>query len=88
MNPTLKEGDLVLYRPIKKSILSLKKGSIVIAINPLKKDELMIKRVSKRNDLEIDLLGDNPNASIDSRHFGSIKLDQLIGIADQIIPKI
>tara|TARA_Y100001968_G_scaffold321426_1_gene355801 strand:- start:125 stop:394 length:270 start_codon:yes stop_codon:yes gene_type:complete len=88
MFPSLKEGDLVTYKSINSPNSFLKKGSIVITRNPFNQNDLIIKRIKHINDLEVDLVGDNVSESIDSRHFGVIHIDQLIGLVDQIIPKI
>tara|TARA_Y100001968_G_scaffold326123_1_gene368596 strand:- start:103 stop:375 length:273 start_codon:yes stop_codon:yes gene_type:complete len=87
MFPTLKAGDFIIYKPIKKSQLKINKGSIIVARNPHNQEDLIIKRVTNKNSLEVELLGDNSHFSTDSRHFGPIKLDQLIGLVEQIIPK-
>lgn len=86
MEPTLNEGDLIIYKPIHKSNELFSKGSIVVAKNPSNQREIIIKRVNKKNDVEVELIGDNSNYSVDSRHFGAIKIDEVIGLVEQIIP--
>ena len=45
----------------------------------------MIKRIIKKSNYWVDLRGDNNNSSIDSRHFGVVKFDQIHGVVHQVI---
>jgi len=87
MLPTIKEGDIVIYRPFKRGKPTPLKGSIVVAKDPLDSKSLIIKRVQKEDDLWIELIGDNKENSIDSRQFGLVHYTYLCGIVEEIISK-
>ncbi len=87
MLPTIKKGDLIIYRPFRKDKDILLKGLIVIVKHPLKTGELIIKRISKISSSKIELLGDNEPISIDSRQFGQISQNQVKGIVENIFSK-
>jgi len=76
MLPTLKSGQTIIAdRGANISI-----GDIVLAAHPFKKSVKMIKRVeSIKSDGRCVLAGDNPEASSDSRAFGSISRDDILG---------
>ncbi len=40
----------------------------------------MLKRVHERRHGALDLRGDNPSESTDSRHFGTIRVADIVGI--------
>ncbi len=80
MLPSLSTGQLILavkYKPVNLT------GRVVICrYNQLE----IIKRVKWANQNELYVLGDNPEYSRDSRFFGPISRNQLIGLV--IWPKI
>ena len=86
MEPTLFDGDLIIYKKTTSNISNLKVGDIVVAIHPSLKDKLLIKRVCAIHLKGIDLRGDNVNSSTDSRNLGLLKSNQIIGIIEKIIP--
>ena len=57
-----------------------KVGDIVVFIHPSQSDMILIKRLSKISDQGLWLIGDNPMHSTDSRDFGWIATDLLIGV--------
>lgn len=73
MLPTLKPGQDVL---VWCWFVKPKAGDIVaIKVN----DKEMIKRLQTIRDREYFVMGDNKKKSTDSRKFGSIKKEQIIG---------
>ncbi len=86
MYPTLKEGDLIIYKPFKTFDNELSEGLLVVVAHPLRKKTLIVKRISKIYSETIEILGDNESRSIDSRQFGQIHTNQLQGIVETIIP--
>lgn len=73
MVPTLKPGQDVLTL---NWFIKPKRGDIVI----VKKDgKEMVKRVQSVHDREVFVEGDNVDKSTDSRHFGPVKMDQIVG---------
>lgn len=76
MSPTLNEGDAVLIKPNAKPRV----GDIILARHPYKTSVKIVKRVSEiLPDGALILIGDNPVESTDSRSFGSISRDHIIG---------
>jgi len=72
MVPTLKPGQLVVLAGVH----TLRVGDIVM----VRHDGLeKIKRISQLKDGNVYLLGDNPAASTDSRDFGWVARNQVIG---------
>ena len=86
MNPTLKEGDLIIYKPFKDKKHSLSEGLVVVVEHPLRKKTLLIKRISKITALAVEVIGDNESKSIDSRQFGEIQKNKIKGIVETIFP--
>lgn len=73
MLPSLKPGQDVLvwcwlYTPKKGNIVAVKVNG-----------KEMIKRISKTNDHYILIMGDNKKESTDSRNFGQISKEDIIG---------
>lgn len=75
MNPTLKDGEVVLVdREAKVEV-----GDIVVARHPIEQGEV-VKRVSRITDRgHYFLVGDNLEDSIDSRHYGAVTRDYIKG---------
>ena len=74
MLPNYKEGDYLLINKLSR----IQKGDAVVLKHP-KTNELILKRVSKIKNGRYDVLGDNKNQSTDSRHFGSISEEMIVG---------
>ncbi len=84
MLPTLKEGDLLIYKAFSKEDC-LKEGLIVVIKNPYKKNQLMVKRISKVKNSSIEIIGDNTEFSIDSRQLGAINKTYIEGIVESVM---
>jgi nickel-type superoxide dismutase maturation protease len=82
MAPTLLDGDrlLVLSRPWSPSA-RLVVGDIVAVPDPRLPGRVLVKRVASidRSKHLVDVLGDAPDASSDSRDFGPVPLASVIG---------
>ena len=87
MERTLKEGDLVTYKKLNPKNIDLEIGDIVVASHPKTKNKLIIKRIHRIYQNKFDLRGDNSLSSTDSREFGLIELDLIIGKVDKIFSK-
>jgi nickel-type superoxide dismutase maturation protease len=76
MNPTLKDGEIVLVdRDAKIDV-----GDIVVAKHPLEQNSEVVKRVARINDRgHYFLIGDNPDDSTDSRHYGAVTREYIKG---------
>jgi nickel-type superoxide dismutase maturation protease len=76
MRPALEAGDRLLVvarRP--------RPGDVVAVVDPRDEERVMVKRVSAIDpgDGGITVLGDNPAASTDSRTFGPVRSDHVLG---------
>lgn len=77
MAPELEAGDrLVVWRTT-----ALRPGDIVAAFNPRQPTALIVKRLALLGPEGAVLLGDNVEQSTDSRHFGPVPTDLLVGRA-------
>ena len=79
MWPTLKPKDRVIVRPLNQHSKLPAIGSIIVCIHPQQPSLRVIKRLSSVADNQITILGDCPDASTDSRQWGSISQSCLIG---------
>ncbi len=78
MNPTLSDGEVVLVD--KNAEIGV--GDIVVAIHPLKPGLQVVKRVGQITDNgRYFLIGDNPDQSTDSRDYGAVAREYIIGKA-------
>ena len=76
MNPTLRDGEVVLVDREAK----IEVGDIVVARHPIEQDSEVVKRVARINDGgRYFLMGDNPDDSIDSRHYGAVTREYIKG---------
>ncbi len=85
MSPTLKYGDTVLVNKLSFLLKPPKKGGIVAVRDP-RDGKILIKRISKIENGEYFVLGDNKKESTDSRKFGMLDRQSIIGKV--IYPKI
>lgn len=76
MNPTLKEGQDVVSFNWAYLGRKPKVGDIVVIKVGGKE---MVKRVQSVHDREVFVEGDNTTESTDSRHFGPVNMDQVVG---------
>lgn len=80
MFPVLREGDEVLYDPRAYRHAPPRAGDVVVARHPQRKHVQIIKRVTAvQRDGRLFLQGDNPDASTDSRDFGTVSPAQVLG---------
>ncbi len=76
MNPCLHDGDTVLVCPADRATV----GDVVVSRHPFKTDVHLIKRVAGVTADGMQLKGDNPDASTDSRSLGTIPWVHLLGV--------
>lgn len=80
MEPNFKSGDYVIVNKLAYVLGNPAKGDVVILKHPREKNKFLIKRISLvTNSDEYYVVGDNKNFSQDSRHFGSVRKDLIIG---------
>ena len=83
MEPTLVAGDrlVVLRVPEVGRAALLRPGRIVAVDDPRAPDRLLVKRVVGRaTDGTLEVAGDNPGRSTDSRTFGPLAATSVLGI--------
>ena len=80
MEPTFKTGDILLCNTLKNPEI----GDIVV-IRPFIAvgEKYIIKRITNIKDDKIFVEGDNKDNSYDSRNFGYIEIDQILGVVLQ-----
>ena len=86
MLPGLKPGQRLLVKSLAKPDKPPSQGSVVVCHHPSDFNLVITKRVWQSNDGWLELRGDNPVASTDSRHFGQVPLDHVIGVVTAVIP--
>ncbi|HVF29873.1 MAG TPA: nickel-type superoxide dismutase maturation protease [Pyrinomonadaceae bacterium] len=76
MNPTLRDGEVVLVdREAKIDV-----GDVVVAKHPIEQNSEVVKRVSKINERgHYYLVGDNLDDSVDSRDYGAVTREYIKG---------
>jgi len=75
MEPTLRSGDFVLVNTLARP----KVGDVIVARHPTE-EKLLTKRVAEiSSPTKIFVLGDNAAQSQDSRHFGEIDRELVVG---------
>ena len=80
MHPTLRDGDQVLVAPRAYRHRTPAPGEVVALRHPYRQGVVVIKRVQRvDDDGRMVVLGDNAEASTDSRSFGRPPLDHLVG---------
>ena len=76
MNPTLKDGEVVLV----DREAEIEVGDVVVAKHPIEQNSEVVKRVARINDRgHYFLIGDNPDDSVDSRHYGAVTREYIKG---------
>ena len=76
MRPLLSDGDVVLVKQTSEVAI----GDVVLASHPFKTSVTILKRVVSMDDAgNVELVGDDPSASSDSRSFGSIPMRDIRG---------
>ena len=79
MEPVLNDGEFVL---VNTSAFQEKRptvGDVVVAEHPYRSDTVLIKRVTQVEGQRVELLGDSPAQSTDSRTLGRFSTQTLIG---------
>jgi nickel-type superoxide dismutase maturation protease len=70
MEPTLWAGDRLLTVPARSA--SIRPGRLVVVVDPADHDHLVVKRVARAEAGWVEVLGDRPAASTDSRTWGPL----------------
>ncbi len=76
MSPTVRDGDVVMI--VRQR--SFEPGDLVLAKHPYKQSVNMLKRVTAIDgNGRLSLAGDNPDESSDSRLFGTVPIEYILG---------
>jgi nickel-type superoxide dismutase maturation protease len=75
MAPTLLPGDRLLLVRARR----LRAGDLVAVPDPRQARRLLVKRITALHDGSVELRGDNPGASTDSRVFGDVPVSLVLG---------
>ena len=79
MTPALRDGERVFVSRASYWFRAPREGDIVVLRDPREPSRVLVKRVAGREGDGWVVLGDNPAASTDSRHFGPVGREQIIG---------
>lgn len=80
MTPTVSEGERVLVSRASYWFRSPRAGDLVVVRDPREPERLLLKRLDRRErDGAWLVLGDNADASTDSRAFGPVTRDAILG---------
>ena len=80
MLPVLQPGEEILFDPYAYRRASPQPGDIVVALHPFQRQVRLVKRITQQlEDGRFYLNGDNPAESTDSRSFGPVTLNQILG---------
>lgn len=74
MRPALRPGDRLVVVPQLVSV-----GALVCVRDPRRPSRLLVKRVVAVGPDGVEVAGDNPSASTDSRHFGPVERSLVVG---------
>ena len=77
MAPALLPRDRLLVESLTYARRLPRPGEVVLAADPREQDRELIKRVVAVSAGEVQLLGDHPAASTDSRTFGAVPVDAI-----------
>ncbi len=86
MLPTLQPKQRLLVKLRPHDGRSPSSGTVVVCHHPSDMNLVITKRVWQSNDGWLERRGDNPTASTDSRQFGQVALEQVIGEVTAVIP--
>ncbi|MGH9045106.1 MAG: nickel-type superoxide dismutase maturation protease [Acidimicrobiales bacterium] len=76
MVPTLQPGDRLIVTRVRR----IRPGALVLVDDPRPgSDRLLIKRVSGQRGRLVEVLGDNPSSSTDTRAFGALRRSAIVG---------
>lgn len=81
MHPALRPGDRLLFDRFAYRASHPQVGDVVLARHPARRGVRFIKRVAEVRDDGCWLLGDNVEASTDSREIGAFRRDDILARA-------
>ena len=79
MEPILRPGDYVIVNRLANVFGNPSKNDVIVLRDPLQKDKFLIKRIADIRSSEYFVIGDNKEISQDSRYFGPVKRNLIVG---------
>jgi nickel-type superoxide dismutase maturation protease len=79
MSPTFEDGDFALVDVHAFRSSSPKVGDVVVAHHPIRRDTMVVKRVSQVDKAGLHLRGDCSSQSQDSRSLGRFNPQSIMG---------
>ena len=80
MRPTLGPGDFVVVNRWAYRLRPPVTGDVVVMSDPERAERFLVKRIAAtREPSRIDVMGDNAARSRDSRAFGPVRADRIVG---------
>lgn len=80
MIPSLYPNDVILVQLYSADNMTLKVGDVITFHHPRYPNETLVKRIFQiHSDYRIDVRGDNADEGTDSRQFGSIAREDILG---------
>jgi nickel-type superoxide dismutase maturation protease len=86
MEPTLHPGQSVLLRPKRNQDHAPPTGDVVLIRHPREHHLVTVKRLAAVQGNELYVVGDNSAASTDSRSYGWVPMENLMGRIDCTFP--
>lgn len=78
MEPEIREGDRVLVNTLSYVLSRPKEGDVVVVRHP-EESRYLVKRIVRVEGKDFFILGDNRDYSVDSRQFGPVPRELIIG---------
>ena len=79
MAPSVSPGERVFVNRAAYWFSPPKAGDLVVLRDPRKPERLLIKRIDRTHGNSFEVAGDNADASTDSRTFGPLTRDLILG---------
>lgn len=79
MEPAFKVDDYVIVNKLAYVFQKPAKGDVIVFKHPREKNKFLIKRINGIDGNKFFVVGDNKNHSKDSRHFGAIDRNLIVG---------
>ncbi len=79
MTPGVSPGERVLVSRIAYWFSKPKSGDLVVLRDPREPERLLIKRIDEAHGNSFEVAGDNADASTDSRTFGPVPTNLILG---------
>ncbi len=79
MTPSVTADERVLVSRLAYWFSQPKRGDVVVLRDPREPERLLIKRIAEAHENSFEVTGDNVDGSTDSRAFGPVPADLILG---------